>query len=69
MKSSLFVTLGSVFFLSWLVASYVTTLQPEPRLGKGSLPLSAQHKAEKSEPESAKAQPMVAKSDEAKESF
>ena len=44
MKSSLFVVLSSVFFMTWLVVSYVTTLKPEPRLGRGSLPLSAQTK-------------------------
>jgi hypothetical protein len=42
MKSSLFVTLSSLFLLAWLALSYVTSLQPEPRLGRGSLPLSAQ---------------------------
>lgn len=42
MKSSLFVTLSSLFLLAWLTVSYVTSLQPEPRLGRGSLPLSAQ---------------------------
>ena len=44
MKSSIFVTFSSLFFLSWLTLSYVTSLKPEPRLGKGSLPLSAQNK-------------------------
>jgi hypothetical protein len=42
MKSSLFVTFSSLFLLAWLAVSYVTSLQPEPRLGRGSLPLSAQ---------------------------
>lgn len=42
MKSSIFVTCSSVFFLSWLTLSYVTSLKPEPRLGRGSLPISAQ---------------------------
>jgi hypothetical protein len=41
MKSSLFVSLCSVFLMAWLVVSFVTTLKPEPRLGRGSLPLSA----------------------------
>ena len=27
--------------MAWLVVSFVTTLKPEPRLGRGSLPLSA----------------------------
>lgn len=27
--------------MTWLVVSFVTTLKPEPRLGRGSLPLSA----------------------------
>jgi hypothetical protein len=44
MKSSIFVTFSSLFFLSWLALSYVTNVKPEPRLGKGSLPLSAQRK-------------------------
>lgn len=42
MKSSLFVTFSSLFLMTWLGISYVTTLKPEPRLGRGSLPLSAQ---------------------------
>ncbi|MFY7817063.1 MAG: hypothetical protein ACOVRB_01725 [Akkermansiaceae bacterium] len=41
MKSSLFVVFSSVALLAWLVASFMTQLQPEPRLGRGSLPLSA----------------------------
>lgn len=45
MKSSLFVALSSVALLAWLAASYVTQLKPEPRLGSGSLPLSAKQKA------------------------
>jgi hypothetical protein len=44
MKSSLFVVISSVFFMTWLAVSYVTTLKPEPRLGRGSLPLSAKTK-------------------------
>lgn len=27
--------------MAWLVVSFVTTLKPEPRLGRGSMPLSA----------------------------
>lgn len=52
MKSSLFVTFSSLFLLAWLGVSYVTSLQPEPRLGRGSLPLSARHtpKAEEAPP-------------------
>jgi len=46
MKSSLFVTISSLFLLAWLVVSYLTRLQPEPRLGRGSLPLSAQKNPE-----------------------
>jgi hypothetical protein len=45
MKSSLFVAISSIALLAWLAASYVTQLKPEPRLGRGSLPLSAQQKA------------------------
>jgi len=41
MKSSFFVTFSSVVLLAWLAASYLTALKPEPRLGRGSLPLSA----------------------------
>lgn len=46
MKSSLFVTISSFFLLVWLAVSYLTSLQPEPRLGRGSLPLSAQKNPE-----------------------
>lgn len=41
MKSSIFVTCSSLFFLAWLAASYVTNLRPEPRVGRGSVPLNA----------------------------
>jgi hypothetical protein len=47
MKSSLFVSFGSVFFLAWLALSYTTSLKPVPRLGKGSLPISSVKPAEK----------------------
>jgi hypothetical protein len=51
MKSSLFVTFSSFFLLAWLAVSYVTSLQPEPRLGRGSLPLSAQKTSDAEVPE------------------
>lgn len=55
MKSSLFVTLSSLFLLAWLAVSYVTSLQPEPRLGRGSLPLSARHTPKPVAPEKSEA--------------
>ena len=64
MKSSLFVALSSAFFMTWLVLSYVTTLKPEPRLGRGSLPLSAQAKPAE---EKAASDPMLAKKSEDQE--
>jgi hypothetical protein len=64
MKSSLFVALSSAFFMTWLVLSYVTTLKPEPRLGRGSLPLSAQAESAK---EKKVSNPMLAKKSENQE--
>jgi hypothetical protein len=51
MKSSLFVSFSSLFFLSWLALSYTTSLKPAPRMGKGSLPISSDSPVKPSETE------------------
>ena len=40
MKSSIFVTFSSLLLLSWLALSFVTSLKPETRTGRGALPLA-----------------------------
>ncbi len=52
MKIRFFVTGSAAFFAAWLAVTYVREVPHEeyPRLGKGSLPLSAQAEPEVREP-------------------